>query len=279
MSLDRILDSLKQYIEFEMDEGRLYEPVKAGQTVALLSGAKGSRARVATTGRPAAEPAPRAPLVAAPPAPARTAPANPAERLGTLSAIAARIAACRQCGLHALRTNTVPGQGNPAPAILFVGEGPGADEDLQGLAFVGKAGQLLTKMIAAMGFSREEVFIANVVKCRPPGNRPPEPAEMACCLPFLREQIACLQPRVIVALGSTAVKGLLGADVVGITKLRGQWREFGGIPLMPTYHPAYLLRNPPAKVYVWADLQAVLAHLGLPVPERSRAGGAGAGGV
>lgn len=184
-----------------------------------------------------------------------------------LAAIAARVAACKNCGLHATRTNTVPGQGNPAPEIMFIGEGPGADEDEQGLAFVGRAGQLLTKIIEAMGLTREQVFIGNIVKCRPPDNRVPAPEEMAACIPFLKEQIAILKPKVIVCLGATAVKGLFGDDGVGITKVRGQWRTYEGIDVMPTLHPAYLLRNPPAKKDVWEDMKTVLRHLGKPVPK------------
>ena len=182
-----------------------------------------------------------------------------------LDAIAAEIKACTRCALHATRTNTVPGQGNPQPEILFIGEAPGADEDEQGLAFVGRAGQLLTKMIEAMGFRRDEVFIANILKCRPPDNRQPTPEEMAVCIPFLKRQIALLKPRVIVALGATAVKGLLETQT-GITKLRGIWQDLDGIPVMPTYHPAYLLRNPPSKKDVWADLQTVLKRLGRTPP-------------
>ena len=156
----------------------------------------------------------------------------------------------------------MPGQGCAAPEILFVGEGPGADEDRQGLAFVGRAGQLLTKIIAAMGFTREQVFIGNIVKCRPPENRTPYPEEMQACLPFLKEQIALLRPKVIVALGATAVRGLLNLEI-GITKLRGKWQTYEGIDLMPTYHPAYLLRNESAKRPVWEDMKLVRDALGL----------------
>ncbi len=175
------------------------------------------------------------------------------------------VAACRICVLHAKRTHTVPGQGSLRPQVMFVGEAPGADEDAQGLAFVGRSGQLLTQMIIAMGFTREQVFIANICKCRPPDNRQPLPEEMTACLPFLRRQIALLHPTLIVALGATAVKGLLNSTQ-GITKLRGTWCDFEGIPVMPTYHPAYLLRNPPAKHEAWADLQAVLKRLGRSAP-------------
>ncbi len=149
---------------------------------------------------------------------------------------------------------------------MFVGEGPGADEDAQGLAFVGRAGQLLTKMIAAMGYTREQVFIGNIVKCRPPNNRVPTPEEMAGCIPYLKQQIAIIQPKYIVCLGATAARGLV-QETQGITKVRGQWREFEGIPVMLTFHPAYLLRDGSKKKYAWDDLKAVLARLGKTPPQ------------
>jgi DNA polymerase len=150
---------------------------------------------------------------------------------------------------------------------MFVGEGPGADEDAQGEPFVGKAGQLLTKMIEAMGFRREEVYIANVVKCRPPNNRDPEPDEIAACEPFLKAQIAAVKPKVIVALGRFAVQTLL-RDPTPITRQRGAWRDYEGVRLMPTFHPAYLLRNPPEKAKAWADLQLVMKELGKVLPPK-----------
>ncbi|HOW96693.1 MAG TPA: uracil-DNA glycosylase [Kiritimatiellia bacterium] len=189
------------------------------------------------------------------------------ETADSLAAIAREVDACARCPLHSTRTRTVPGQGSTAPEIMFIGEGPGADEDQQGLAFVGRAGQLLTKIIEAMGFTRDQVFIGNIVKCRPPGNRVPMPEEMQTCLPFLRRQIALLKPKVIVALGATAVKGLLDVQS-GITRLRGQWMSYEGIDLMPTFHPAYLLRNPSGKKDVWEDMKAVLARLGREPPPR-----------
>jgi uracil-DNA glycosylase len=196
-------------------------------------------------------------------------PRLPAEAVARrLGQIGARIGACTKCRLCKSRTHTVPGQGHPAPDIMFIGEGPGADEDAQGLAFVGRAGQLLTKIIEAMGLTRDEVFIGNVVKCRPPENRTPLPDEMAACLPFLHEQVALLKPKVIVALGATAVRGLFGEGAKGITKLRGQWMSFEGIDVMPTYHPAYLLRNPDSKRDVWDDMKTVLKHLGRQPPTR-----------
>jgi len=188
----------------------------------------------------------------------------------TLETIARDAAACTKCPLCRTRTRVVPGQGSPKPDIMFIGEAPGHDEDQQGLAFVGRAGQLLTKMIDAMGFKREEVFIGNILKCRPPDNRKPMPDEMAACMPFLLSQISILQPKVLVALGATAVKGLLDVDT-GITRLRGTWMTFEGIPTMPTFHPAYLLRNPPAKKEAWADLQQVLKQIGRTPPVRKKA--------
>lgn len=188
---------------------------------------------------------------------------SPEEALG---ALAGRIAGCERCTLCRSRTKTVPGQGNPRPELVFVGEGPGADEDRQGLAFVGKAGQLLTRMILAMGFTREDVFIANVVKCRPPENRTPLPDEAEACLPFLEAQLEILQPKVIVALGATPLKALLGNPRAGITRMRGTWTSYQGFDLMPTFHPSYLLRKPEAKHDTWADLKEVLVRLGRPLP-------------
>ncbi len=184
-----------------------------------------------------------------------------------LAEIAETIRKCVKCGLHAGRTKTVPGQGCPRPEILFIGEGPGQDEDLSGLAFVGAAGQLLTKMIAAMGLSREEVFIANIVKCRPPGNRVPQPDEVAACIPYLKEQIRLIRPKVIVALGAVCVKSLLDPRAM-ITKMRGKWMTYEDIDVMPTFHPSYLLRCPSEKRLAWEDLKTVLKKLGRtpPVP-------------
>lgn len=193
-----------------------------------------------------------------------------------LEKIAARIARCTLCPLHSTRTNTVPGQGNPAPEIMFIGEAPGEDEDLQGLAFVGRAGQLLTRMIERMGLTRDEVFIANILKCRPPDNRKPLPGEMSRCLPYLREQVAILNPRVIVALGGTAVHGLLGLET-GITRMRGKWMSFNGIDLMPTFHPSYLLRVPSARHDTWSDMLAVLTKLGKPLPKPGTRSGEASG--
>ena len=173
---------------------------------------------------------------------------------------------CRRCGLCERRTNIVFGVGSARARLMFIGEGPGADEDAQGEPFVGRAGQLLDRIIAAMGLSRPEVYIANVVKCRPPGNRDPAPDEQATCLPFLRAQIGIIRPEVIVTLGRVPLMALLGERVPGITRVRGTWYSYEGIPMMPTFHPAYLLRNASAKRPVWEDMQAVMQRLGLPAP-------------
>jgi uracil-DNA glycosylase family 4 len=167
---------------------------------------------------------------------------------------------CRRCKLHTGRKNLVFGVGNPDAHLVFVGEGPGADEDEQGEPFVGRAGQLLTKMIEAMGYRRQDVYICNVVKCRPPGNRNPEPDEVAACEPFLKQQLGAIRPRMIVALGKFAVQCLLRDDSP-ISRLRGNFRSYEGIQLMPTFHPAYLLRDPSKKKEAWQDLKSVIAAL------------------
>jgi uracil-DNA glycosylase len=179
------------------------------------------------------------------------------------------IGECTRCKLHKTRNKIVFGDGNPKAQLVFIGEGPGADEDKQGLPFVGRAGKLLTQMIEAMGLQRPDVYICNVVKCRPPENRAPEPDEVATCSPFLLRQLDAIAPKVIVCLGATAAKTLL-ETVRGISQLRGQWLEWRGHKLMVTYHPAYLLRNPAAKGEVWKDLQKVMAELGLQVSKKSK---------
>lgn len=168
---------------------------------------------------------------------------------------------CTRCGLCQGRRQIVFGNGDEKAELLFVGEGPGEEEDRQGLPFVGAAGQLLDKMIEAMGYRRDQVYVCNVVKCRPPGNRNPLPDEVAACEPFLRAQIAAVRPKAIVALGKFAAQTLLRTDAP-ITRLRGAWSEYEGIPLMPTFHPAYLLRAPAEKRKAWEDLQQVMARLG-----------------
>jgi uracil-DNA glycosylase family 4 len=182
-----------------------------------------------------------------------------------LLAIRGEMGDCLRCALGAGRRNLVFGVGDPRAQLMFVGEGPGADEDEQGEPFVGRAGQLLTRMIEAMGFRRSEVYIANVVKCRPPGNRDPEPDEIEACEPFLRRQIAAIGPRVVVALGRFAVQTLL-RDPTPISRQRGRWREYEGVRLMPTFHPAYLLRNPAEKKAAWEDLKQVMKEFGKAAP-------------
>jgi DNA polymerase len=177
-----------------------------------------------------------------------------------LAAIRADIGDCTRCKLHEGRTNIVFGVGNPEARLMFVGEGPGADEDEQGMPFVGRAGQLLTQIVKAMGFERDDVYIANVVKCRPPGNRNPEPDEIERCEPFLMRQIDAIRPVVIVALGKFAAQTLLRSDVP-ITRLRGRFLTLRDIDVMPTFHPSYLLRNPAAKRDVWDDMKMVMARL------------------
>jgi DNA polymerase len=167
---------------------------------------------------------------------------------------------CQRCKLAPKRTNIVFGVGSPDAPLVFVGEAPGADEDRTGEPFVGAAGQLLTKMIEAMGLGRQDVYICNILKCRPPGNRNPEPDEIAACEPFLKQQLAAIRPRMIVTLGKFAAQCLLRSDAP-ISRLRGGWKSYEGIPLMPTYHPAFLLRTPSAKREVWSDLQQVMAEL------------------
>jgi len=178
----------------------------------------------------------------------------------TFEDIHQEIGDCTRCPLHLRRTNVVHTEGNRKARLMFVGEAPGADEDMQSRPFVGRAGQLLTKIIEAIGLKREEVLIGNVNRCRPPGNRPPTFEEASMCKPFLEREIAIVQPEVIVTLGNTALQNLLGAKQ-GISKLRGTFQDYKGINVMPTYHPAYLLRDPSKKREVWEDLKKVRDHL------------------
>ena len=205
-------------------------------------------------------------------------PLDPQAKTAAFAALRERALACVKCAnLAASRKNVVFGVGNPDAKLMFVGEAPGADEDQQGEPFVGRAGELLTKIIQATGLQRSDVYIANILKCRPdtPGqsacNRKPTPDEMATCIPYLHEQIDLIRPRVLVALGATAVEGLLG-KTLGISKLRGTWKTCRGIPLMPTYHPSYLLRNQAVgeKRKVWEDLLAVMEKLEMPITDKQR---------
>ena len=208
---------------------------------------------------------PRKPL---PTPPEIAAAVPPAGRAAALQLIRDEIGDCTRCPLHTGRNKLVFGDGDPAARLMFVGEGPGADEDAQGLPFVGKAGQLLNNMINAMGLKREQVYIANVVKCRPPGNRTPAPEEGATCSPFLFRQIDVVRPQVLVALGATAATYLLGVRQP-LAGLRGRVHAVRGTQLIVTYHPAYLLRDPRQKKEAWADLQIAMRELGLKPPARS----------
>lgn len=192
---------------------------------------------------------------------ADSAPRTTADLEATLDGLAVLASDCRKCRLAAGRRKVVFGVGNPHARLLFVGEGPGADEDAQGEPFVGRAGQLLTAMICAMRLRREDVYIANIVKCRPPGNRDPEPDEAAACLPYLRRQIELVDPAVIVLLGRIAARFLLGTTAP-ISSYRGVWKSWEGRDVLPTFHPAYLLRNPAAKAQAWADLRQLRAFWG-----------------
>lgn len=255
--VNRIADHAIQFLEQERLDGRARVEVESGTRAAWVAAATAAKV-------PRAAPPPAAPTgheTSAPP---------------SLADIARDISQCVKCPLHGTRTRTVPGQGNPRAELMFIGEGPGFEEDRQGLAFVGRAGELLTRLIVRMGFTRDEVFIANIVKCRPTENgdglkdRKPSESEMHACLPYLRRQIAAIRPRAIVALGATAVEGLIG--LTGISKLRGTWREYEGIPLMPTFHPSYLLRGggDERERYwqVWDDMLKVLEKLGRRAPSK-----------
>jgi DNA polymerase len=224
--------------------------------------------------RPAQQPAPPAPPAetasAAGGNASAAAPADAGERRRQLKLLADEVATCTRCPLHEARQQTVFERGSPEAELVFVGEGPGAQEDAQGLPFVGPAGQLLDKMIAAMGYQPDDVYICNIVKCRPPRNRKPTEDEIAACTPYLRRQLELVQPRVMVALGATGVQGLLGTTT-GITRLRGTWKLYRGrVPLMPTFHPAYLLRSPEKKRDVWSDLKEVMSKLGRTPPAKKQ---------
>lgn len=186
-----------------------------------------------------------------------------------LEALKQSIGDCTKCKLYKGRTNIVFGEGSPNARLVFVGEAPGREEDRAGRPFVGDAGNLLTRIIGAMGLTREDVYICNVVKCRPPQNRDPEKDEIETCIPFLKQQLRIIRPETICALGRVAIQGLLGKHL-SIKAERGKWLEYMGIPLMPTYHPAYLLRNRSAKRLVWEDVQKIMRHLGLLESERNK---------
>ena len=279
--LSEVLEDLRRHLLWQEENGgrvlqvdaRLAAELRAARPQAMLK----AQAVKAAPPAPSAPPPQPPPVVAARPvappanmlldAPPRVLPTGGAlpgvvdgER-PTLDQIRRELGDCRRCKLCDGRKNIVFGSGNPRAELVFVGEGPGADEDVQGVPFVGAAGQLLTKMIEAMGYTRDDVYICNVVKCRPPGNRNPEPDEVAACEPFLRAQLQAVRPKAIVALGKFAAQTLL-RDSTAITRMRGTWREYEGIKLMPTFHPAYLLRQPAEKKKAWEDLQQVMKFFG-----------------
>ena len=276
MSVDNILNDIMALLEAERTKGRervFLDPGTCSALFAARDTAVRSPAAAPNRDAPAASP-PRKPRV---PEPAAPLPEMAVESTATgvlevadapldvggydLDSLPAIVAACRRCGLHAGRRQSVFADGNPQAALMFIGEGPGEDEDIQGKPFVGRAGQLLTKMIEAMHLGREAVYIANIVKCRPPGNRTPAESEARACLPYLERQIDLVRPQVLVLLGATPLLYLLAKK--GITALHGTWCEYRGIPVMPTYHPAYLLRVPAKKREAWSDLQKVMQRLGL----------------
>jgi len=266
---DDMIEVLRR--QSETTGGRVYVSPEVRKTFWAASARPGNIADVhsaapAPVNKTAPTPQPSTNPVAPSPAPV---PSTAAPAVGgaaklngcSLDELQALVHDCRNCGLCEGRTHTVFGAGNPHAELMFIGEGPGRDEDLQGEPFVGAAGQLLTKMITAMQFDRAtEVYIANIVKCRPPGNRNPEPDEAGACLPYLRRQIELIHPKVIILLGAVPLKYVLGKT--SITRERGHWDEYRGIRVMPTYHPAYLLRYEAGKKEAWADLQEVMKVFG-----------------
>jgi uracil-DNA glycosylase family 4 len=297
---DQLLDGVIQHLEHLREQGvrfvRVSPETLAGlsRPPAAIPAARPPMPAPRPVTRPPAKPMPAAPRPVAPQpaatqalslglpdegtAPVAAAPLSPEDRAAAFAELSQRAAVCMKCPhLAAARRNVVFGVGDINADLMFIGEAPGADEDEQGEPFVGKAGQLLTRIIQTMGLTRESVYIGNILKCRPDtpgqtsGNRKPTPEEMQTCIPYLHEQIDLIRPKVIVALGATAVEGLLG-KTIGITRLRGQWRTYRSTPLMPTYHPAYLLRNQALseKRRVWEDMLQVMEKLELPISEKQR---------
>jgi uracil-DNA glycosylase family 4 len=265
-----LLASVRDYMEQLREEGMEGLPVIEARS-RRESSPSHARSEAAHQERPGAEAAPSEPRAAAPQAIEMFSKYPGLEKTGTLDALREFIGDCRRCKLWGLRKNLVFGVGNPQAELMFVGEAPGADEDARGEPFVGRAGQLLTDIIErGMGMKRADVYICNVIKCRPPENRNPEPDEVASCEPFLGRQIDIVRPRVIVGLGTFAVQALLKVKTP-ISRLRGSWHDLRGIRMMPTFHPAYLLRNPAEKRQVWHDIQMVLKELGRPIPRRGGA--------
>jgi len=268
-------DDREELLRLVLDLRRRIE--RAAAMGAALPSARRRAARAAAVPHepePAADPSPAAaPVVAAAaslPFAADAPRLDPGAREAILRRIAEEIRECRKCRLCEGRTNTVPGEGNPSARLLFIGEGPGANEDAQGRPFVGRAGELLTQIIEnGMRIARGDVYIANIVKCRPPENRAPRPDEVAACLPYLRRQIEAIDPEVIVTLGRPATLAVLGRGE-SITSLRGRVYAWEGRKVIPTFHPAYLLRNPAAKPDAWKDIQIAMRELGLPIPPPAR---------
>ncbi|MFP4171639.1 MAG: uracil-DNA glycosylase family protein [Candidatus Hydrogenedentota bacterium] len=238
-------------------------PEVAAKLEALPGARASSEAAASSSGRAEPQPQPKAPAF---PAAGRdeTPGPDPETRRAALDALEKTVSMCTKCELHETRIQTVFADGDPMARLVFVGEAPGGEEDRQGVPFVGRAGQLLTDIITkGMGLRREEVYICNVIKCRPPNNRDPKPAEIEQCEPYLVEQLRLVQPEVICALGAHAARTLLRTNVA-VGKLRGEWHEYCGIPLRVTYHPSYLLRNPADKRKTWEDIQVIMEYLGLP---------------
>jgi uracil-DNA glycosylase len=292
---NELLDATIAALEKLQQQGERYVAVSPGLLRELSSASAKSNvaaplssAAAAQAERPSfasAENAPRIATVAAPGVPQRKPEpdiviSTGAGKAAGIAELRERALVCQKCpSLVAARKNVVFGVGSIEAELMFVGEAPGADEDEQAEPFVGKAGQLLTKIIQTMGLSREQVYIANILKCRPDtpgqsyGNRPPTPEEMERCIPYLRAQIDLIKPKVMVALGATAVEGLFGkVPGIGITKLRGRWKEFRGIPVMPTYHPSYLLRPNPNNIKreAWEDMLQVMERLKMPISEKQQ---------
>ncbi|MSQ46915.1 MAG: uracil-DNA glycosylase [Deltaproteobacteria bacterium] len=259
-TLRQIAESLRSYLETLKDSGVGSLPGHAvAEQLVLVRPLPEQAAPVALAPEPMMK---KAEAVAMPTQTQDMFVASQLQSVNTLEALRAGIGDCRRCKLCQGRTNIVFGVGSPQAEVMFVGEGPGHDEDLKGEPFVGRAGQLLTDIITkGMKMTREEIYIANVVKCRPPENRNPEPDEVAACQPFLLKQIDIIKPRVLVALGTYAAQTLLQVKTP-ISRLRGVWYSYHGVKLMPTFHPAYLLRNPNDKRLVWLDIQAVLREMG-----------------
>lgn len=267
---DELLGNLRQLLE--LDRGLGLEWMGRGGLTSAAASTRPESAPVVTVPptRPRLAEAPIEAPLEAPVTVQIEVPVSASSMTGTgLDHLATAIAACRACGLCATRTNAVPGSGSLTAEIVFIGEMPSAEDDASGQPFAGKDGELLTKMITAMGLSREEVFISNVIKCRPPASRAPVADEVAACLGYLHQQLAIIRPKVICTLGNLPLRALLNDDTLGVTRLRGTRLDYRGTPLIPTFHPAFLLRNEAAKKPCWEDLKQVLAVLGRTPPARS----------